>query len=326
MGLHLESRDVSIDPLQVFCIISHIAYIPALMILWARRYHYHIPFSFLVLMLLNSVGFHFCQMFDGTACIFSLETHRLYDHITAEYSIILIFILFMMIKNVMWLNLTIVFSFFLFALLKGLDDDSLWFLAGFLVFFGILALWKMRGDEYNPLLFGAFVYLDILALVAYFLYQWYDATHPIWHVLSEMDLAVALIMLFSSKRNRVVSELQKVYPDSHIAFEQLALENESELPFWDTQRETNAVVFYLISWPYSLYRLLTSCNTKKMNLSTMKLAQRGDGKTKEKKETSKRKPAENQIHLHSHSPEVVIIARVVDSNGEIVFPGPPFVF
>ena len=313
MGFHLDSQHVQMDPVQILCIVSHIFYIPALMMLWDRRYQYHIPFSFLVLMLLNSISFHFCQLTDGTLCMYPLETHRLFDHITAEYTIILIFILLMSIKNVMWLNLTVFLSFLLYALLKGIED-SLWFLAGFLVFFGILALWRMRGDRYNPLLFGAFIYLDAFSLVAYYLYQWYNITHPIWHVLSGLDLMVALALLFTSERNRVVAELQKVYPESHIAFEKLILSKESEIPFWEIKRETNTVLFYIISWPYSLYSLVTRCNIKEMKFH------------EEEKETSppeprkppKRKEADNFVHLHLKTPEVVIVDQVVGPNGVIL--------
>ena len=297
MGFHLDSsQHVHMDPLQILCIISHLAYIPALMILWERRYHYHIPFGFLVLMLINSVSYHFCLLTEGTLCVFPLGTQALFDHITAEYTIVLIFILF------------------LYASLKGLDD-SLWILAGFLLFFGILALWRMRGDEFNPLLFGTFIYLDTFALLAYYLYEWYDITHPIWHVLSGLDLMVALIMLLTSKRNRVLAELQKVYPESHIAFDHLTLKKQSDIPFWEVQRETNTVIFYMIAWPYSLYMLLTRWSVKEMNLSGKAPPTNATSKAAT---TPKRKQAENNIHLQLDSPEVVIIDQVVGPDGEII--------
>lgn len=203
---------------QVVCIFTHLFYGFFGAQLWERRNFYGVSLALLVKMVYNSIMMHLCQMSQGWLCFgIGYPQLLLKDMTTAQYWTLWIIINFYDISDSAWFNALVISVYIVWtSVLDLVGPDSYVPVVLFAAVLYIPSLPAMSKDEYNPVVFGLAVFHSAAGLVCYFLTQWYDATHPLWHYCSAMSLYFFELCKTSSRNNWPLYLVMAEWPEATV--------------------------------------------------------------------------------------------------------------
>jgi len=199
---------------HVASLVTHLAYVPYMTLLWMMRARYHVAFSLAVWTMLNSVIYHVCYSSEGSLCTIDLTVSSHDDTATAEFGFVTYSVIALRIESVMVHNMVLILMFVFYTLLRKLTG-SIFVLIGVQAVLLPVVFYRGFDDSYNKWYFVASLLVSGGSLGAYYAPQ-YTVFHPIWHVLGGAGLYIAYALLFFSEKNLERSILQLQNPKSLI--------------------------------------------------------------------------------------------------------------
>jgi len=180
---------------HVASLVTHLAYVPYMTLLWMMRARYHVAFSLAVWTMLNSVIYHVCYSSEGSLCTIDLTVSSHDDTATAEFGFVTYSVIALRIESVMVHNMVLILMFVFYTLLRKLTG-SIFVLIGVQAVLLPVVFYRGFDDSYNKWYFVASLLVSGGSLGA--------------------GLYIAYALLFFSEKNLERSILQLQNPKSLI--------------------------------------------------------------------------------------------------------------
>lgn len=174
--------EVAFKTHEIWSVMTHAVAIPAIYLAFAKRRQTGVLGFLLLAMIWNSTLYHACLYANDQLCLLPARTHQLLDHITAEGTIVVVSILFLRIDDLNLQDLAMLFSVWTLGWLKVIDDTLL-YIAVFLAVIGSMSLWRSREifTRRDVWLLVLIFVGSVISFSLYFLTEWEEYTHPLWH-------------------------------------------------------------------------------------------------------------------------------------------------